>query len=256
MNDIEVTRLAIAYIFILLLYFFMKNRKIHQEMLLLIASFRMTIQLVLAGYVLGVILAVNNPIITLTTVLLMEFFAILNIQKIAQKKLSSYILKSVIISLSTGTLLALCFFLIIVVNPPSLFDPRYWIPLAGMIIGNAMTGVSIGLKTLLDNVEAKKDQIQTLLHLGAEPKEAIRDSINKSFEAAILPTLNSMLGMGIIFLPGMMSGQIIAGSSPVTAIRYQIGIMLGITGSVSLSIFIFASIVWKNFFNEKKQFIS
>ncbi len=65
-----------------------------------------------------------------------------------------------------------------------------------------------------------------------------------------------MLGMGIVFLPGMMSGQIIAGSSPLSAIRYQIGIMLGITGSVSLSIFIFVSLAWKNFFNEKKQLIT
>ncbi|MDD4028574.1 MAG: iron export ABC transporter permease subunit FetB [Caldisericia bacterium] len=256
MSDIAITRLIFAYVFVWMLYLFMRNRKIQQDKLLLLASFRMTIQLVLAGYVLGIILQVDNPIITISTIFLMEIFAILNIKKIAQQKLSLPILKSVTLSLTTGTLLVLFFFLLVVVNPPSLFDPRYWIPLAGMIIGNAMTGISIGLKTLLDNVESKKDQIQTSLHLGAEPKDAIGDILNKSFEAAILPTLNSMLGMGIIFLPGMMSGQIIAGSSPITAIRYQIGIMLGITGSVSLSIFIFSSTVWRSFFNEKKQFIS
>ncbi|HPJ12177.1 MAG TPA: iron export ABC transporter permease subunit FetB [Caldisericia bacterium] len=254
MSDIDLIRLIIAYSLILMLYLFMKIRRIQQDKLLIVASFRMTIQLVLAGYLLRFIFQMHNTWLTLGIILLMVTFAVLNVRKLAQKRLTSSMVKSIVVSLSTGTLLVLVFFLLAVVNPPSLFDPRYWIPLAGMIIGNAMTGISIGLKTLLDNVESNKDQIQTSLHLGAQPQEAIRSIVNKSFEAAILPTLNSMLGMGIIFLPGMMSGQIIAGSSPITAIRYQIGIMLGISGSVSLSIFLFSITIWKSFFNAKKQF--
>ncbi len=254
MTDIDLIRLIIAYSLILMLYLFMKIRRIQQDKLLIVASFRMTIQLVLAGYLLRFIFQVHNTWLTLGIILLMVTFAVLNVKKLAQKRLTPSMVKSIVVSLSTGTLLVLVFFLIVVVNPPSLFDPRYWIPLAGMIIGNAMTGISIGLKTLLDNVESNKDLIQTSLHLGAQPQEAIRGIVNKSFEAAILPTLNSMLGMGIIFLPGMMSGQIIAGSSPITAIRYQIGIMVGISGSVSLSVFLFSITIWKSFFNAKKQF--
>ncbi len=256
MVDITLLRLLIAYVFVILLVVFLKIRKIPQEKLLLLASIRMTIQLILAGYVLTYVFAIDSIALTLLIIALMEVFSVFNIKKILHRPIPTSILKTLAISLNMGTLIVLFFFLLFVIHPTPLFSPRYWIPLAGMIIGNAMTGISIGVKTLLTETENNQHQILALLHMGVDPKEAVRNIINSSFESAILPTLNSMLGMGIVFLPGMMSGQIIAGSSPLSAIRYQIGIMLGITGSVSLSIFIFVSLAWKNFFNEKKQLIT
>jgi putative ABC transport system permease protein len=184
----------------------------------------------------------------------METFSIINIKNIVKRNIPKQMLKTIVYSMLVGNITTLIFFLLVVVRPDPIFSPRYWIPLAGMIIGNAMTGMSIGVKTLLDSIEDNSSKIITSLHLGAEPQEALRSISNKCFESAILPTLNSMLGMGIVFLPGMMTGQILSGAQPLSAIRYQIAIMLGICGSVSLSVFFFTNSAWKSFFNSNKQF--
>jgi putative ABC transport system permease protein len=80
--------------------------------------------------------------------------------------------------------------------------------------------------------------------------------VDSAFDSAILPTINSMVGMGIVFLPGMMTGQILSGISPVTAIEYQIAIMLGILGSVAFTVILFLQLGYKTFFNKKAQLIN
>ncbi len=234
--DIPILNLIYAYSFVLILLFLFKLKKIPEEKLLFTASIRMTLQLILTGYLLTYVFKINNYLLTFLIVLIMEAFSIINIKNIVKRNIPKQMLKTIIYSMLVGNITTLFFFLLIVVRPNPIFSPRYWIPLAGMIIGNAMTGMSIGVKTLLDSIEDNSSKIITSLHLGAEPQEALRSISNKCFESAILPTLNSMLGMGIVFLPGMMTGQILSGAQPLSAIRYQIAIMLGICGSVSLSV--------------------
>ncbi len=89
--------------------------------------------------------------------------------------------------------------------------------------------------------------------LGATPKMATKPLVDCAFDAAIIPTINAMVGMGIVFLPGMMTGQILAGVSPLTAIEYQIAIMLGIVGSVALTVIIFMELGYKTYFNNEQQ---
>ena len=89
--------------------------------------------------------------------------------------------------------------------------------------------------------------------LGAEPETAVKKISNRAFYNAVLPTINSMMGMGIVFLPGMMTGQILAGASPIIAIKYQIAIMMGILGSVTLTVFFMINKGSKTFFNSRKQ---
>lgn len=90
---------------------------------------------------------------------------------------------------------------------------------------------------------------------GASPKVASKKIINEAFDEAMLPTINAMVGMGIVFLPGMMTGQIIAGQTPLTAVKYQISVMLGVAGTVSITVLIFLHLAYKLFFNERHQFI-
>ena len=155
--------------------------------------------------------------------------------------------------MSIGTLSSLFYFLIIVVRISPWYDPRYFIPIAGMLIGNSMTGISLGISTLIKGMTTQKDKVETALMLGATPKQASKEFIDSAFDSAILPTINSMLGMGIIFLPCIMTGQILSGTSPVVAIRYQIAIMLGILGSVSFTTILSLSLGYKTFFNSNKQ---
>jgi putative ABC transport system permease protein len=104
-------------------------------------------------------------------------------------------------------------------------------------------------------ISLSKAQIEEALILGAKPQTAIKDILNSSFDNAILPTLNSMIGMGIIFLPGMMTGQILSGISPTTAITYQIAIMLGILGSTSITVITMLKLGYRTFINSESQLI-
>ncbi|GKX29845.1 iron export ABC transporter permease subunit FetB [Vallitalea longa] len=251
--DLSAIQVALAYVFVLFVLVIVKIRGISREKEIIISSIRMTLQLILTGYVLVYVFDNKNPFITILIIIIMESFAIYTVYKKFKGKLSSKLKKVIALAMSLGTLTCLAYFLFVVIRLPEWYDPRYFIPLAGMIIGNSMTGISLGINSLLDGMIARKSIIEEALILGATPQLASKNVINKAFDAAILPTINSMLGMGIVFLPGMMTGQILAGVVPTTAITYQIAIMLGIFGSVSLSVIILLQLGYKTFFNKENQ---
>ncbi len=253
--ELQFWQMAAAYLFIILLLFIVKIRGIHREKEILVSTFRMTIQLILTGYILAYLFEKPNPFYTIIVITLMEVFAVYNVIKRLKTKLSRQLEKVVILSMLTGTLLSLFFFIFVVINLTPWYDPRYFIPIAGMLIGNAMTGISLGMTRLIDGMYAKRHQIESALMLGAYPKTACKEIVDNAFDSAILPTINSMVGMGIVFLPGMMTGQILSGTSPVTAIEYQIAIMLGILGSVALTVILFVQFGYKTFFNKEAQLV-
>jgi putative ABC transport system permease protein len=252
--QLSLLQLGAAYIFIVLLLLIVKIRKIPREKVILIASIRMSLQLVLTGYVLILLFQNSHPLLTLFIVLIMEVFAIYTIIKRSKYPLSKQLKQIILFSMMIGTLTSLLYFLFVVIGLSPWYDPQYFIPIAGMLIGNSMTGISLAVHSLVNGMETHKELIENSLMLGATPKQAAKVIVNHAFDSAILPTLNSMLGMGIVFLPGMMTGQILSGTSPMTAIEYQIAIMLGILGSVSLTVILFVHLGYKTFFNHESQF--
>ncbi|TCK93265.1 putative ABC transport system permease protein [Natranaerovirga hydrolytica] len=253
--DLEIMQLAVAYIFVIVLLTIVKYRKIDREKEILIASIRMTLQLILTGYVLSYLFDNPNPILVIAVFLLMQIFAISNILKRVKHSINPSLKKIIIFSMFIGTTITLMFFIIAIVRLSPWYDPRYFIPLAGMLVGNAMTGISLGVNHLISGMKKQRDKVEGALMLGATPKEASKPVVNEAFDSAFLPTINSMVGMGIVFLPGMMTGQILSGISPFMAIKYQIAIMLGILGSVTLTVILFVSLGYKTFFNKEYQMI-
>lgn len=254
--NLPIWQLIAAYLFIVLLFLIVKIKKIPRERLILISAMRMTIQLIATGYILTYIFSSDNPVYTLLILTIMEVFAINNIYKRTQAPLSKKIKKIIAFSMITGTLASLIYFILVVINLFPWYDPRYFIPIAGMLIGNSMTGISLGVNRLVDGITEQRNQIEGALMLGATPKAAVKQIVDRAFDSAILPTINSMIGMGIIFLPGMMTGQILSGVSPIIAIEYQIAIMLGILGSVALTVIIFVQLGYQTFFNDQQQLIN
>src|SRR5699024_856618 len=135
------------------------------------------------------------------------------------------------------------------------YNPQFFIPNGGMIIGKTVMGVSLGVNHLLTGMQDRKEQVEGALMLGASPKRAAKSIVDEAFEYEMRLTIHAMVGMGIVFLPGMMTGQIIAGQEPISAIKYQISVMLGVAGTVSLTVLIFLHLAYKMFFNERNQFI-
>ncbi|MBO1510123.1 ABC transporter permease [Metabacillus bambusae] len=253
-RDIEFWRLVAGYLFILLLIAFVKWRGLKREKRIIISTARMTIQLILVGYILTYIFEQPNPFLITLIVLLMLCFAVYNTYKQVAIPINKKLKKIIAISMVSGSLVTLIYFNFVVIHFQPWYEPQYLIPIAGMIIGNSMTGITLGVKNLVEGIQREKQLIEGALMLGAKPEAATKAVVNSAFDSAILPTINNLVGMGIVFLPGMMTGQILAGISPLIAIEYQIAVLLGITGSVALTVMIFTYFGYRTFFNEKAQF--
>jgi len=253
--DINLYRLATAYIFVIILILIVKYQKVGHQYQILLASIRMTVQLGIVGYVLTYIF--NNPNIFLTLIILivMEIFAVYNIFERIDNKINKKLKKIIAIAMFVGTGLTIVYFISVIINLKPWFNARYIIPISGMLIGNSMTGITLGSTGLINGINDNKELIENALILGADPAKASKEISKRAFYDAILPTLNSMLGMGIVFLPGMMTGQILAGLPALQAIKYQIAIMMGIMGSVTLTVFILIKWGIKTFFNKRLQLI-
>lgn len=256
MNGIIVLNLwqfGAIYLLLLVVLGIMKKCHIDQTKLLVVGSLRMTLQLVLAGLILTYIFKNPHPIFVLlylTSMMGMAIHTVLSRNKGINSRFKLIVSLSLVL---TG--LAVILFFILGVVGVSFFNPQYTIPISGMIVGNAMTGVSLGVKTFHETINSQKTKIDTLINIGASPKSILIPYVNKSLETALLPTLNSMLGMGIISLPGMMTGQILSGTLPTTAILYQIAIMIAITAVTCLAVFCSLYFGYHTLYNDKNQML-
>jgi putative ABC transport system permease protein len=249
--QLNILQFSLVYLLLIIVLAIMKKSKINQSKFLIIASLRMTVQLVLAGLILTYIFKNPHPVFVAIYIIAMVAFSIKRVLN-KNKGLNSKFKWAVSISLAGSGIFILSYFVIVVVGK-SIFNPQYTIPLAGMIMGNSMTGVTLGLKTFNENIRSERAKIDTLLNLGATPKKVLLPYVNNAIETALLPTMNSMVGMGIVSLPGMMTGQILSGTLPTTAILYQISIMIAICTSVCLTIFCTLHFGYKTLYNSRNQ---
>jgi putative ABC transport system permease protein len=135
------------------------------------------------------------------------------------------------------------------------YAPQYAIPLLGMILGNTLNGVSLGLDRLGTELAGKRDQVESLLALGATRWEAARGPIEQAVKTGLIPTINAMMVVGIVSLPGMMTGQLLAGTSPVEAVKYQIVIMFLIASGTALGTVLVVLLSFRRLFNDDHQFV-
>jgi putative ABC transport system permease protein len=119
-------------------------------------------------------------------------------------------------------------------RPDPWYDPRYAIPLLGMVLGNCMTGVGLGLDTLTTSLANRRAGVEAQLMLGASRRAATAPVMRVALRSALMPVINSMAATGVVSLPGMMTGQILGGVPPVEAVKYQILVMFLIAGGTGL----------------------
>ena len=252
-HEINLINFGVVYLLLLVVIAIMKKCRINQSKLLIAASIRMTVQLVLAGLILTFIFENPHPVFTIIYLCMITGFAIYMVLS-RNKGINKKFKLVVALSLALCGLSIVVFFITMIVGV-SLFNPQYTIPISGMIIGNAMTGIGLGLKTFDENIKAGFLQIETLINIGVHPSKILTPFVNRALETALLPTMNSMLGMGIISLPGMMTGQILSGTMPMTAILYQIAIIIAICAVTCLSVFCCLHFGSKTLYNKKNQII-
>ena len=209
--------------------------KLNLHRSLLVATIRMVVQLALVGLVLTTLFSLVSPLWTGIAALAMVLFAGHEAAQRQDRRLSgwwSY-------GLGTGcmmmaSVLVTVFALLAALRPNPWYDPRYAIPLLGMILGNCMTGVGLGLNTLTTSLVSRRVSVEAQLMLGATREVAAAPVMREALRNALMPTINSMAATGVVSLPGMMTGQILGGVPPAEAVKYQILVMFLIAGGTGL----------------------
>lgn len=222
------------------------------EQRLWIASVRMVVQLLLVGYVLEWVFALRNPVWVLLVALAMTIMAGASAVNRTRRRFGSIYWNSFVSILAAAFLVTgLSVTGIIQVQP--WYNPQYLIPLLGMILGNALTGTSLALDRFMEDLIANRAQVESLLALGATRWEAAHPTIKEALRTGMIPTINSMMVMGLVSLPGMMTGQILAGASPTDAVRYQIVIIFAIAAGTALSTMGVVLLAFQSLFSSKHQ---
>jgi len=196
---------------------------------------RMSLQLLLVGIYLKYVFLINSLWLNILWITIMVVVANFNITaNLGMKKRPLF--PVTLLGLSFSTAFTTSVFLLLIVKPTPVYDARYLIPIAGMILGNCLRGNIIGLERFFSNVQSSQQIYLSRLFMGATIREAVHPFLVNAVTAALLPTISSMATLGIVSLPGMMTGQILGGSTPLTAIRYQIAIMLAIFSSTCIGV--------------------
>ena len=233
-------------IIIPLIISYKENLKLEKE--IIISLFRAIIQLLIVGYILNSIFGFKNPIYTIGLVLIMIINAANNAKKRGEGNEKVFLIS--LISILVGTVVTL---FILVISKAIKFTPSDVIPVAGMIISNSMIAIGISYRNLNNSFKNKREEIEVKLSLGADISLSAKDIIRESIKISILPTLDSAKTLGIVALPGMMTGLILAGTSPFMAIKFQIMVTFMILSSTSIATMLATYLAYKNFFNERKQ---
>lgn len=203
---------------------------------LLIATLRMVAQLLLIGFVLEWLFSQQNPGLIMAIALLMAGVAGQAAVSRTKRRFVGIYWNSV---LSTLTAAAVVTGIAVggIVRVNLWYDPQYLIPLLGMVLGNTLNGISLGLDRFMEGLVNQQNQVETLLTLGATRWEAAHAQVKDAVRTGMIPAINSMMVMGLVSLPGMMTGQILAGASPIDAVRYQIVIVFMIASGTALGTF-------------------
>lgn len=206
---------------------------------LVIAAIRMVVQLFLLALVLDTLFRHASPVLTACGALIMIGFAGYEIwgrQERTLKGLWGWGLGSS--SIFVATLTVGLFALSTQIKPDPWWDPHYALPMLGMILGNTMNGISLGLNSLTSRVSRERAAIEAQLAMGATRWQAMAPLTRSAVRTGLISIVNNMAAAGLVFIPGMMTGQLLSGVPPVDAARYQILILFLIAGSVGLGVLI------------------
>ena len=187
--------------------------RLHRQ--IAIAAARMVVQLVAIGYVLRFIFALNNPAATLLLVLVMVLVAAREVAARPERRFKDQSnLVIGFVSVGFATFVTAILALTTAIRPQPWFDPHYAIPLAGIILGNVLNSASLSLDSFLGSVGRERQAIEARLSLGESYREAIAPLVREAIRRGLLPIINQMSAAGIVTLPGIMTGQILAGLDP------------------------------------------
>jgi putative ABC transport system permease protein len=222
------------------------------EKKLALASLRTIVQLLLVGYILRWVFQINQwwwVALAVAVMICLAARAAVARSSRGYRGVTGHALIALVISSLAVTVTVTQ----AVIGVEPWYKPQYVIPLVGMALGNALTGISLCLDELLANLVAQRPTVELALSLGATRWEAARRPLRDAVRRGMIPIINSMMIVGVVSLPGMMTGQILAGADPLRAVKYQVVIMFMIAAGTSLGCMLVAVLVFGHLFNDRHQ---
>nr|WP_314418268.1 iron export ABC transporter permease subunit FetB [uncultured Erwinia sp.] len=250
MNQHNITNesLGLALVLVLIALLVSRKERLGLEKDIVWSVARAIVQLVIVGYVLKYIFDLNNGWLTVLMVLFICVNAALNAKKRSRAIDNGFLISFVAITL--GTTLTLT---ILVLSGAIEFMPMQVIPISGMIAGNAMVAVGLCFTNLNQRFADNRQKVEEMLSLGASARLASGSIVRDSIRAAMIPTVDAAKTVGLVSLPGMMSGLIFAGIDPVKAIKYQIMVTFMLLGTASLSTIVAGYLSFRRFYTARIQ---
>jgi putative ABC transport system permease protein len=239
---------ALSFVLVAVIISFKEDLGLERD--LLIGTVRAFVQLMAIGYVLKIIFDLEEwPYIVL-----MLLFMVLVAARNAEKRGRGirHVFPVLLLAIGAGELVTMGMMLVLRIIP---FQPQYIIPISGMIIGNAMVASALTLNRIKAEMESRKEEILVLLGLGATSRQASGSSLQAALKSAMIPTVDSMKTVGLVQLPGMMTGLIIGGASPVEAVKYQVLVMFMLTAAVAFTSMVVGLFAYRKFFTDRHQLI-
>lgn len=229
-------------------------QKLGLEGSLALAAGRTIAQLTVVGYFLGAVFAFKSPWAVLAVLGgMLVIAAIVARNRISQKipRLLPLIAGSILVS----TALTLTYTTLLIVQPQPWYDPQTIIPLAGIVLGNAMNGAAIAGDRLVSTLNSSQLEIETHLSLGATPQQAVAHYRRDAIKAGLIPTINSMMVVGLVTLPGIITGQLLGGANPIQAAAFQMLILFMLAFATLLTTILVTQGLLRQFFNQAAQLI-
>lgn len=240
--------IILSFVFVIIAFFLSTAFKLGLGRDLVITSIRATIQLMIVGYILKAVFGFNHPLVIILMVIIMITVAAQNAAK--RGKGLPHIFLKIFLTISIVEIITQAFLLGLHIVPAT---PQYIISISGMIIGNSMVLANLFLNRLKGELEMRKDEILLILSLGGSVRQSIYPILKQSIRSSLIPTIEGQRTIGLVQLPGMMTGQIVAGADPIQAVRLQLLIVFMIMSAASLTAITLGFLTYPGLFNKNQQ---
>jgi len=232
--DISYSYMLIFYAMIVIPILIAGFLKLGNMKAIIIGVIRMTVQMFVMGLYLEYLFRFNNIWVNFGWILFMITIANITVNRNAGLK-TLRLFFSVFLGIAVSALFVVAVFVFLAIRPEPFYDARYLIPVTGMVVGNCMRANVIALERFFSSIKKNEKEFLTYLLMGASLREAALPYIREAVKPALAPQLSTIATLGLVSLPGMMTGQILGGAAPIVAIKYQIAIMISIFTAITLT---------------------
>lgn len=248
--DLSWLQIGIGFLILILPGYILWKYKTGLNQKLLTASLRMVLQLLFVGYYLEYLFEYDNAWVNAAWITVMVIVADFATADRSELRRTARILIPIFFATFLGIVVIDLFFLEAVIQLPELLAAQYTIPITGMVLGNCLRSNVIGINAFFYGLYNNTGRYQFYLASGATRSEALQPFVGDALKKSVNPTLATMATIGLVSLPGMMTGQILSGSSPLIAIKYQIMIMVAIFAGTVLSVYLAVVFISRSVFKE------